>query len=321
MAITRGAAAGVAATPGKAARPAATAALSPWLAPNPAKRWTELFFLLYSLVWITWLLIILVPFRLYERLGKWGYMSLGVAAATPCVVLPPLLAPRAERGKPWAQRYWVKANLWIAIFSFIGNYFWTHYFYRLLGASYTFPAHNLNQARASHQPHSLVPITLFLMTHAYFCLYHALSNLIIRRARAAAAAAGPAAQAAAEAAVVLALAYATAYGETLTIAHFPYYSFKDRDRMYTVGSLFYAIYFFVSFPMFFRMDEEPRASRALWRIAHQFNRAAKHYTLWRAAVDALAAGMLVTCLLDFWRISFGSIVDGQGGSGGLPWLD
>ena len=28
-----------------------------------------------------------------------------------------------------------------------GNYFWTHYFYRLLGAAYTFPAHQLNQAR------------------------------------------------------------------------------------------------------------------------------------------------------------------------------
>lgn len=28
--------------------------------------------------------------------------------------------------------------------------------------------------------------------------------------------------------------------------------------MYSVGSLFYAIYFFVSFPMFFRMDENPK---------------------------------------------------------------
>lgn len=33
---------------------------------------------------------------------------------------------------------------------------------------------------------------------------------------------------------------------------FPYYEFVDRDAMYTVGSLFYAIYFFVSFPMFLR---------------------------------------------------------------------
>lgn len=28
--------------------------------------------------------------------------------------------------------------------------------------------------------------------------------------------------------------------------------------MYSVGSLFYAIYFFVSFPMFYRMDEALR---------------------------------------------------------------
>jgi hypothetical protein len=30
--------------------------------------------------------------------------------------------------------------------------------------------------------------------------------------------------------VVFALAYATAFGETLTIAHFPYYTFKVRGR-------------------------------------------------------------------------------------------
>lgn len=270
--------------------------LSPWLAPSPGKRWTELFFLLYSPTWILWCLCILVPFKIYERLGTWGYGSLGLIAALPCVLLPPLLQPASEQGKPLAQRFWVKANLWVAIFSFIGNYFWTHYFYRLLGASYTFPAHRLNE----------VPITLYFMTHAYFCLYHALANILIRRVRHAVAAYGSTAQAVAEAVLVFVLAYGTAFGETLTIAHFPYYSFKDRSRMYSVGSLFYAIYFFVSFPMFYRMDEQPRA---------------KPYTLWRVAVDALAAGMLVTCLLDFWRIGFGGIVEeGAHQPGGLPWL-
>lgn len=39
-----------------------------------------------------------------------------------------------------------------------------------------------------------VPITLYFMTHAYFCLYHALANLLIRRARAAVARHGVAAQ-------------------------------------------------------------------------------------------------------------------------------
>ena len=73
-----------------------------------------------------------------------------------------------------------------------------------------------------------VPFTLYLMTHAYFCLYHALANVLIRRVRAATARFGPGAQAAAEGVVVFLLAYATAYSETLTIAHFPYYTFKDR---------------------------------------------------------------------------------------------
>ena len=39
-----------------------------------------------------------------------------------------------------------------------------------------------------------VPITLYFMTHAYFCLYHALSNLLIRRARVAVARYGSTAQ-------------------------------------------------------------------------------------------------------------------------------
>jgi cycloeucalenol cycloisomerase len=142
------------------------------------------------------------------------------------------------------------------------------------------------------------------MTHGYFCFYHTASNMLIRRARHAASASGPAAQAAAEAAVVFLLSYATAYGETFTIASFPYYTFVDRGRMYTVGSLFYAIYFFVSFPMFFRMDEDTKA---------------RPFTLWRAVVDAFAACMMVTCLLDFWRIGLGAIVDGSGQTG-LPWM-
>lgn len=34
--------------------------------------------------------------------------------------------------------------MWVAIFGFIGNYFWTHYFFNLLGAAYTLPSHKLN---------------------------------------------------------------------------------------------------------------------------------------------------------------------------------
>jgi hypothetical protein len=46
-----------------------------------------------------------------------------------------------------------QANVWIAIFSYIGNYFWTHYFYTLLGASYTFKSFRLNNVSARRVPY------------------------------------------------------------------------------------------------------------------------------------------------------------------------
>lgn len=78
--------------------------------------------------------------------------------------------------------------------------------------------------------------------------------------------------------------------------------------MYTVGSVFYALYFVVSFPMFYRFEESPRSPR---------------HTLWSTAVNSLGAGMLVTILLDFWRLIVGAIVDGDtpgtASTNGLPW--
>lgn len=60
---------------------------------------------------------------------------------------------------------------------------------------------------------------MFLLTHAYFCMYHALSSMAIRRALHAAQRWGRAAQLTAAGVVVLVLAYATAFMETLTISH------------------------------------------------------------------------------------------------------
>ena len=73
--------------------------------------------------------------------------------------------------------------------------------------------------------------------------------------------------------------------------------------MYSVGSFFYAIYFFVSFPMFLQLDEDAR----------------RRSTVWDAAKEALAASMAVTILLDLWRISLGPIVDLPVDHKGLPW--
>ena len=74
--------------------------------------------------------------------------------------------------------------------------------------------------------------------------------------------------------------------------------------MYTVGSLFYAIYFFVSFPIFFRLDEDRGSTRT---------------SLVQSAGQSLAATMLVTLLLDFWRLAFGPL-SGIKAVAGIPWI-
>ncbi|KAF8063107.1 CPI1 [Scenedesmus sp. PABB004] len=224
---------------------------SAWLASNPSKRWAEVFYLAYSPFWITWALCVLVPFKLYDLLDEWGYLLVGLAAAVPCVAVPPLLPNKADAGRPWGARFWVKLNVWVGVFGFVGNYFWTHYFFNLLGAAYTLPSHRLNG----------VPLVMYLMTHAYFLFYHALANTALRRVDAHLAHAPLATRRLARGLAVFLLAYGTAYMETLTISHFPYYTHADKAAMYSVGSLFYAIYFFVSFPMVLRLDETPRGRR------------------------------------------------------------
>lgn len=83
---------------------------------------------------------------------EWGYLALGVATAAPLLLVPLLFPCEADKGKPLHQQYWVKANVWIAVFGFIGNYFYTHYFFQLLGAAYTMPSHRLNDVRRSCAP-------------------------------------------------------------------------------------------------------------------------------------------------------------------------
>nr|CAB3460100.1 unnamed protein product [Digitaria exilis] len=280
---------------------------SAWLAADGSKRWGEAFFLLYTPFWLTLCLGIVVPFKLYERFTELEYLILGLVSTVPAFFIPLFLVGKADSVRSLKDRYWVKlnlkhilssqANIWIIIFSYVGNYFWTHYFFTVLGASYTFPSWRMNN----------VPHTTFLLTHACFLFYHMASNMTLRRLRHSTSHLPQSVRWLFEAAWILALSYFIAYLETLAIANFPYYEFVDRDIMYKVGSLFYAIYFFVSFPMFSRIDETDEK----WNLS-------------RVAVDSLGAAMLVTIILDLWRIFLGPIVpipeSRRCGQPGLAWF-
>ncbi|KAJ1451236.1 hypothetical protein M885DRAFT_620936 [Pelagophyceae sp. CCMP2097] len=252
-----------------------------WLPPreNAAKRACELWFLGYGVVWILAFGAIVV-FQLYEAFDARAYLVVCGGLASP-LLLQPFLAPwvTGDERRPLSERYSLKANVWLLIFSFVGNYWYTHYFYSVLRAKYTMPSVRLNN----------VPIPMYFATHFYFCFYHCLSNAALRKVRTMF---KPSARRAVfVCAAVVAMAYLTAFMETLTIASFPYYSFEDRDAAYTVGSAFYGIYFLVSFPMFARIDETPPGAVD-----------AQTHTLEQALLEVGASSMLVLCLLDFVRL-------------------
>ncbi|MCL7038468.1 hypothetical protein MKW94_009950 [Papaver nudicaule] len=249
-----------------------------WFSINPSKRWGEMFFLLYTPFWLTLGIGIgiVIPFKLNEDFDELGYMLLSSALAIPSILIPLIFVGKADRGMRLKDRYWVKATLWILIFSYVGNYFLTHYFFTVLGASYTFPAWKMNN----------VPHSTFLMAHVCFLFYHMTSNITTRRLCHFVADLPNSVRWVIEATWILVLAYFIALLEILAIANFPHYEFADRDAIYKVGISLKAMHFLVSFPMFMRIDEN----------------SGDPWNLYKVAIDALGASMLVTIILDLWRI-------------------
>jgi cycloeucalenol cycloisomerase len=69
--------------------------------------------------------------------------------------------------------------------------------------------------------------------------------------------------------------------------------YVDLDRMLRLGSVFYALYFVVSFPNVYRLDEAP--DQPPW-------------TLGRTVVEASFVAMTSLLLLDLWARFVGSVV-------------
>jgi cycloeucalenol cycloisomerase len=248
---------------------------------EPSKRAYELFTAMYTPIWIG-IFGIVVAAQLYESFTAWSYIFLCGGLALP-FLLQPMLFPSAGCGSPDAQRplfqrYAFKANLWLAIYSFIGNYWYTHYFYSVLKAKYTMPSHRLNN----------VPIAMFLATHFYFSTYHYFSNALLRKVVTTYQAGW--ARTMLFTGIIVVFSYFMAFMETLSISSYPYYSFEDRNMAYTIGSAFYGIYFLVSFPAFFAFDTEIDRPNG------------KSVTVWDVVVSSCGYGMIIMCLLDFVRL-------------------
>jgi cycloeucalenol cycloisomerase len=246
----------------------------------------EKFHTYYSLVWMS-IFGCIVVFELYETWSAANYNIYLLLLASPCL-LQPVIVPSAffdspDANRPFSERYATKANLWLAIYTFIGNYWYTHYFYSVLKASYTMPSTRLNN----------VPIAMFFATHFYFSSYHVFSNSMLRKIKTSF---EPGLKRSVlYISAVASLSYFTAFMETLTISSFPYYSFEDRDAAYVIGSAFYGIYFLVSFPAFLEFDSEIDVKKV----------GAQKMTLWTTAVQSFGYCMMILCALDFVRLYVG----------------
>lgn len=248
---------------------------------EPSKWAYEKFVSVYTPIWMG-LFGAIVAFRLYEDFTAWSYMKVCGGLALP-LILQPILLPSGgfnspDSKRPIPERYCFKANLWIAVYSFIGNYWYTHYFYSVLKAQYTMPSHRLNN----------VPIAMYMATHFYFSSYHLASNMLLRKVHTSF---QPGVKRTVLfVAVVVVFSYFTAFMETLSISSFPYYSFEDRDMAYTVGSAFYGIYFLVSFPGFYFFDDAVDIASA------------PKLSLWQTFLDSCGHGMIILTMLDLVRL-------------------
>lgn len=261
-----------------------------WFSENPSKAWGEKFFLLYSPVWM-FMVGLVMAFGVTQRVGQWGFIAIGLAVALPLLVVPALVRDENPIGRRWYQTYWLKANLYVAIFNFAANYFGSEYFFDVLGMVYEYPMIRLNlDAALVGSGAQRVPIIMYLLTQAYFITYHTTAVIVLRRIRTSRFPAGglmwPV--------LLVTVAYFWAWMETRAMAN-PWiatqFYYRDVARMLSHGSLFYSLYFIASFPIFYHLDETRDAS----------------WSLKKTAAAALSASMIMMFLLDFAAAIFGPI--------------
>jgi len=252
-----------------------------WLSRNPSKRWGEIFFLAYTPFWIACMGVLMRT----GAGGRWGDLPLNAAVLAifaPLLLVPALAHDETFLGRPWWRTYWFKFNVWIGIYAFIGSYFGSEYFFDVLGMIYNYPQlHWRLDSVLLGTGEQTVPLIMYASAHFYFVTYHTIAVIVLRRARTSRWLSSPLLWPL----LLLAAAYGFAWMETYAMAGgsiTEQFGYRDLPTMLRWGSVFYACYFVISFPMIYRLDEQP----------------GEDWPLGRVSIDALAAGMLLMFLLD-----------------------
>ena len=274
---------------------------SPWFSANPDKAWAEKLFLAFVPVFVGY--NALIQRMGWLDAGNFWHVAQNLAMWLPYGLLLPAWLRRAS-GVPWRESYWLKLNLYMAVWVFFASYFHTEYFFEQLGLRYRFPEVSLYFDSALVGPdestalaeHKKVPPGMYLNSVAFFLVYHTVAVVCMRRVRHATLGWPPAARRAGWIAIVLATALFFAWAETWLYIREDAAAnvwYVDVPAMLRFGSIFYAMYFVVSFPNVYRLDEEPAAPR--WSLS-------------RCVIEASFVGIVSMTLLDLWAHFIGPIV-------------
>jgi cycloeucalenol cycloisomerase len=216
-----------------------------WLSSNLSKRWTELFVLAYSPIWIAVIGTCQVT-HVFARWGDVGHLAFGLALALPLWLIPIGWPGAADRGVPLAARHITRFNVFIAAWSFLQVWFGSDLFFDVLGMEYHFPI-----TWTAHR----TPVFLYFVTVAYFSTYYVVLQIAWRTFRTR----FPQANVGARVLVLMALGYAVAFTETAGMATDvmrAYFRYRDKAFTLAYGSLCYGTIFAVSLPLLYRLDED-----------------------------------------------------------------
>lgn len=284
-----------------ASREAKAASTARWLSANPDKAFAEKLFLTFLPVFFLYNAV--VQRMGWLDVGNTAHLLINLGMWLPyCVLLPLWL--RRDSGIAVRDSVWFKYNVYMAVWVFLATYFHTEYFFELLHMRYRFPEVTLYLDAALVGPAEAtageawkkVPIGMYLNTMAFFIVYHAAAVVCMRRVWTMTTAWTPPVRRAAWVAIVLAAALFFAWAETFfyflqsEVATNVWY--EDRGAMLRYGSFFYAMYFVVSFPNLYRLDEEP--GDAPWSLS-------------RVVIEAGFVGVATLTLLDLWANFIGPI--------------
>jgi cycloeucalenol cycloisomerase len=266
---------------------------SKWFSSNPDKAFVEKLFLPY-----------LFFFFGYEALLQakgwvnvndfWGLVTTGIVWLPWLVVLPAVL--RRNSGIAWYRSYWFKLNVYIFVLVFFETYFHTIWFFKELGMRYNFTYQHLNldclvcnggNPVASRAANERIPVSIYISTMGFYTVYHTYSQVVLRRIRNIFAGMSLPARRLAWVLAVIGTAGFFAWAETFfymqgAVSTTVWYI--NRSAMLHVGTVAYALFFLVSFPNIFWLDETVD----------------RKWTVWNCVVQASFAAMWGLLLIDAW---------------------